>query len=637
MGRKNRSQLTTSATRHSAAPTSFHCVHCNQPLHGQDARRTILAHYNVSHECLQRASLVHTQTLGQYHAAGSTPNIPPVPSHLSAPPLPPEQLLPGTYIDSLHQLDTELFARMVLSDYGLDELSDDPLGTSSDCSRSDDEQESLLPASILDVSNGSFSSPHSSMSISTFSSIPDSVNHEWHHDLPILLREGVASASPNTSREHQFQIRLLQLLNDYGAPLKAYDNVNKLIQHAAIYKCDFTQEFPSRKMLIKDSANNLGMKDLKPRQIAVSLEGGGSVSVTVFDFSSIMVDLFTDHRLVDDLLINWDDPSLPPIFPDSSSKISEIMTGDWYRLTHQRDITHKDQLLAGCMLGIDRAHAQKGGTQRLSLEPVYVSSPLVPYHHRTQPHGWRIIGYINNLSLKSSALRKKSIKNGRKEQSQSFVNYHRILSAVFQSLRIVQNNPDGLRVQLTIPPKDHNGDDVSPVRVGTVLQLRLYFPIVVVIGDFDGHVKLCGFKANTGRFISFDCDCLFQHSDDPDVHCQQWTMARITEIKKNKSTDQLKDDDQSISLSVPSSGNDYSADGTVEHEYLCNDHHFDDDDDSINDISVLSFDDDSSASKDDCSSVTIASKDIRDNLHQLCYHDCDNAFYSLDFGADGGG
>ena len=279
----------------------------------------------------------------------------------------------------------------------------------------------------------------------------------------------------------------------------------------------------------------------------------------------------------------------PPPFDET--KISEVLTGDWYSRTHSDTINCSDQLLAGLILGIDRSHCQSAQTERLSLEPVYFTLPIIPLRHRTQLYGWRILGYISNLHLKPTSLKSRS-KGAKGNPALNAINYHRILDVIFESLRDVQNDPNGFRVTVVTPPNDHNGQPVPPHLVGKKYILRMYFPISFTVGDFEGQAHCCAFKANTGRLISFDCDCMFEASDRPDVSCCPWTKSLVEdEINRRKS--------------------------------IC-----DSDDDDDDNKSTLSSD--HSTSSED----TINTAQVISNLHTLCYHYVSNAFYRLSFGSD---
>jgi len=170
---------------------------------------------------------------------------------------------------------------------------------------------------------------------------------------PLLLWEAVDYQFDEElyTPEFQFQFELLNLLEKFEAPLYAHAELSNLIQLAALSGCDLTQPSSSRKSMINQASSRLGLDGLKPTQKNVDLAGGGSAQVSVFDFRNQVVDLLTDPRLVDDLLINWENPSEPP--PFDKTKISKVLMGDWYSRTHSDTITCSDQLLAGLILGID--------------------------------------------------------------------------------------------------------------------------------------------------------------------------------------------------------------------------------------------------------------------------------------------
>jgi hypothetical protein len=221
----------------------------------------------------------------------------------------------------------------------------------------------------------------------------------------MVLRDAFEGLSlDNESKERRYQYHLLALADKHRLPLYAYDVISHHVHVAALHGVDLTEPPLRRNALIKQASNQLSLDALRPSQVPVILKGGGTINVTTFDFPSLVTHLLSDHRLCDDLLINWRDPSQPPNIVNQDTHYSEVLTGDWYKRTHRKMITKSDQLLAGLILGMDRSHVQSGSTQRLSLEPVYFTLPIIPLHHRRQRYGWRILGYVNNLNLEPSSL-----------------------------------------------------------------------------------------------------------------------------------------------------------------------------------------------------------------------------------------
>ena len=478
---------------------------------------------------------------------------------------------------------------------------------------------------------------------------PSEVSNNGPNPPPYVLRQGYQDKSVDDSRELRYQFGLMNLLDEMRAPLNSFDKISDFIQASANFGADLTVPPTRRETLINNAANQLQLNGLRPFQRIIPLDGGGSLEVTCFDFKSQLLDLLCEQRLCDELLIDWECPSQPPSsFP--LDQLSEIITGDWYKRTHAERIKHEDQLLAGLILGIDRSHVQAAQTERLSLEPVYFTLPIIPLHHRRQDYAWRVLGYVNNLHLKPSS-QNSNVKSARGGPRRNMINYHRILRAIFQDLVSVQKDPQGLRARMKIPPKNFLGQPNSPHLVGNTLALSMFFPIVSVISDFEGHAKLCAFKKNTGRLISFDCDCPYIHSNDPYAECNPWTKDRVLNELYPNGTHSGHGNDHNSSFSDNSDDHDSHLGKSIDEET-----------DDVESVGCQSHDSDGQSSNGESADwsglsddqfrldnlkvvhapnadeveVVITEAMISKNLHALCYHHLHNAMYDLDFGSDRG-
>ena len=191
---------------------------------------------------------------------------------------------------------------------------------------------------------------------------------------PFVLRQGYQDKPVEDSCELHYQFGLMNLLDDMRAPLNSFDKISEFVQASANFGADLTMPPTRWETLINNATIQLQLDGLRPFQRIIPLDGGGSLEVTCFDFKTQVLDLLCEQRLCDELLIDWECPSLPlSSFPQD--QLSEIITGDWYKRTHAEQIKHEDQLLAGLILGIDRSHVQAAQTERLSLEPVYFTLP----------------------------------------------------------------------------------------------------------------------------------------------------------------------------------------------------------------------------------------------------------------------
>ena len=320
-------------------------------------------------------------------------------------------------------------------------------------------------------------------------------------------------------------VRLLNILRDNACPLEMYDTIMNWAAQSQLEGHDFQEPHQSRKTVVKRICKGVGEEvegNAMPKKNKVHMQGGGTKDVVTFDFETQLKLLLSDPRIFPHLLINWQNPSNPPVIPEGQTEddLNEIHTGQWYKKTHQARIqVHGRDVLCGVLLGNDRTHCEKGQTARLSLEPVIFSLTIIPQWLRQHPFAWRPLGFVSNLMLAPSA------EINLRPQGQNVRNIHLMLSVILKGLKKVQD-AGGFDWEVT-PPKEGGLNH----GVENKVVLKLILAICLVLGDCKGHDVLCGrFACHTGvvKYLDRDCDCEFEDADDPWVQC---TMRDATQFK----------------------------------------------------------------------------------------------------------
>jgi hypothetical protein len=201
---------------------------------------------------------------------------------------------------------------------------------------------------------------------------------------------------------------------------------------------------------------------------------------------------------------------------------SELNTGDFWHLgveyvSQRASLPTADKVLphifCPVILFIDSTLADRIG--RLKVEPVLCSFGNICGEKRRLASSWFILGFIPpypKSSVEAAADRAKV-----ESKHDQIVYYHQCLKSILQDLLAADNNPDGH--EMFIPS------------LGT--KIRAHFKLSLVIGDTEGHDKVCthycSYSSNIQR-VSRDCDLSQSKSDDVDANCDFVNMNDIKAI-----------------------------------------------------------------------------------------------------------
>ena len=289
---------------------------------------------------------------------------------------------------------------------------------------------------------------------------------------------------------------LLHLLNLAKAPLYLFDEIIKWIKRSIYkYNIDFKHvKGFSRKIIIEKGRNKFDMKGLLPSITKVHLTTTNEqIDVVIHDFKQCLYSLLTDdHLMKPENLILSDDNQLSFVPSKRYQIIDDIHTGKCYKMAYQKYIQNPDQeLLCPIIFFIDKTHTDIHG--RLCLEPVQFTLGIFNRDTRDKAKSWRTLGYIPNIP-----------KNPNDTTEQRLQDYHSILSKILESFNNAQNNPIIWKFKL-------------PDGLEKFYALKI--PVLFIIGDTEGHDKLCGrysFRKNPKKLCRY-CDVPYEDTDNPYV------------------------------------------------------------------------------------------------------------------------
>jgi hypothetical protein len=275
----------------------------------------------------------------------------------------------------------------------------------------------------------------------------------------------------NYSAVERLSIRLLRILRDIGAPFDTYGTIMEMVSDAVRDKVFITTTYRSRDNAIKHFANRYELSSMYPTFKTQPSPDGRVYPVVVHD-AKAMIESLLYSPLMDNhdnlLFPNPDNPLEGP--PPLSDMLADVDTGKAYRRAHSLLCTEPNHLLCGIILYIDKIATDRHG--HLSLEPVYFTLTMFNRKTRNQPQAWRPLGYIPNLGLQSKA----ESTHGLKKEAKIKL-YHDVLRKILAPLGKLQTD-GGLPFCLHYR--------------GRAFNVILKLPILFIVGDTEGHDRLCG-------------------------------------------------------------------------------------------------------------------------------------------------
>jgi hypothetical protein len=240
-----------------------------------------------------------------------------------------------------------------------------------------------------------------------------------------------------------------------------------------------------------------------------------------FDFLSQAKRLYLNKELMSNSLWHYD----PKVNVSGDRLYSEMNTGDFWKsgveyVSKRARLPSADQSLihhfCPVILFIDSTLADRIG--RLKVEPVLCSFGNICGDKRRLATSWFILGFIPPYPKSSIEVAADRSKVDSKHDQIEY--YHQCLRSILQDLLRVDNNEHG-----------------HELYVSGYGMIRAHFKLSLVIGDTEGHDKVCthycSYSSNLQR-VSRDCDLPQSKCDDPDAACDMVEMEQIKAIVKEQ-------------------------------------------------------------------------------------------------------
>jgi Plavaka transposase len=319
------------------------------------------------------------------------------------------------------------------------------------------------------------------------------------------------------------QVDLLRVLKELKAPLKTFKEVLDWASRAASAGYNFTRAQPSRATVLNRLYQRQNMKHLLPQTKKLQLPHcKKTIDVIYFDAKAVFASMLACPLLNKDenFMFHNNDPFSPP--PNPCNYVGDLNTSLGYKATHETLIQNPNEdVLLPCILSMDKTQCDTYG--RLSMEPITISYGLMKRQIRNSPLAMRVLGYINHEPLHAKDSNEAvdpnpnamfhdneivhntpclAIPGGSSEKSCRKLNdYHAQIYFILQQSGFLNLQHRGIRWNLRYR------DSVIPIT------LQLYVPFI--IGDTEGHDRLCGHynsRGNGVKQLCRACHCPTEHS-----------------------------------------------------------------------------------------------------------------------------
>ena len=312
--------------------------------------------------------------------------------------------------------------------------------------------------------------------------------------------------------EEKSNLHLLKILK--GQDLSLFKEIQEWrFQSKFTYGLELSQRNrpTSRTMAIRQLQKIYGYNNLLPNVKEIELPNTGvKVDLIVFPFGKMFLSLITDpdNMQPENIYFDPSNPFSPPKEAGNDGFYDDFHTGSVHCGAHKRYCTDPNDILAEIALFIDKTHID--GKGKHTLEPVMFTTTLFKRSRRNQHKAWRPLGYIPNLDLLAPHA------DAEKKQ----MDYHYCLRIIFSELAAYQEI-GGLEWTFAFGDKE--------------IPCRLQIPVNSIMGDTDGHDKLCARKLNrsgvaSGRLCRY-CDVTFANLGQP-LNKEKTKLTKSTEIRQ---------------------------------------------------------------------------------------------------------
>jgi len=286
-------------------------------------------------------------------------------------------------------------------------------------------------------------------------------------------------------------VMLMEVLQKAKCPLNVFDKVIDWARQSNAMGVIFDENFDyTRKKLLKEIDDVFDLHGLKPYISQYKmLATGETVPLIYFEFLEALYSMLNDPEVMhpDNLL---DEAQLEKEQENDDNVIlGDINTGSVWRQAVKIYIRDpRTQKIIPIIFFIDKTHTDIHG--RLKLEPLMFTLGIFKQECRTKPMFWRNLGFVTDTEASKSA-----------EGETKMQDYHNMLKIILESFIKVQGTP--IEWEFVVD--------------GQKRKMHCYLPVLFIIGDTDGHDRLCGRYLSRAMIecLCRYCNIKFKNTDDP--------------------------------------------------------------------------------------------------------------------------
>jgi hypothetical protein len=191
-------------------------------------------------------------------------------------------------------------------------------------------------------------------------------------------------------------LRLMNLCQDIGAPLYAFDSIMNWAHDAKSSGYQFPTDAPSRRTYLDRLYTQFNMHNIKPFETEVPLFPDKLANVVTFSFQDMALSLLSDESLMQPENLLWN-----TIHEQETHIRSDINSGSWFKQASIKLCLNGKDVLCPIILFIDKTVIDT--FSKWTLEPVLFTLGIFNLSTRNLSNAWRPLGLVTNTIRMSSA------------------------------------------------------------------------------------------------------------------------------------------------------------------------------------------------------------------------------------------
>ena len=345
------------------------------------------------------------------------------------------------------------------------------------------------------------------------------------------------------SSRYKTYIELATILSSINAPGHVYKSIYNWAQKASEEDLQNPIQY---KTLVTQLGKMSGLYETLPKTSILPLPSGNAIKITKFGFSAQLLSLLNDEDLMSpENLIFGDD--IFKRFPTPTESVNDIHESMWYSRTQQDLCKRSTDVLCPLIIYIDKTFVKGKGIEPISFtlgkEVSFIFLTLLHFilynffcytgifnrSTRNCPMAWRNLGLIPGKL--GSMVPKIKIKSGTLGSTR-LNDWHHVVKHVLEDLDTMQKHEC-----LFWKYKNNN--------------VRLHIPTMFIIGDIEGHDKVCSRKSGHSNFmngVTHSCDIKRANCDNPMAKCTLFTKFAVQSLQEKIGNEALGTNEMEITI-----------------------------------------------------------------------------------------